>query len=453
MSSSGVGNPVRIVITNWNRRKVGGIETYLSNMIPELRRAGHTLAFWSELDQPADRERIPLPPEAPAWCVSELGVQATLAALRDWHPDLIYAHGLLDPKLEAQTLAVAPGVFCAHAYYGTCISGGKTFKFPVVTPCNRRFGWQCLIHYYPHRCGDWSPANMLQEYRRQSGRLKLLRHYRAIVTLSDHIASEYRKHGFPSDCIYTLAPPLSNGVSHEAYGIREVAPAGAPSEKCAVSHGSLTADRSQPYWRLLFLGRMDYLKGGHLFLDALPQAAASLDRPLRVTFAGDGPARSDWERQAMRVKDQAQGLDIEFVGWLEGRQRESLFANCDLLVMPSQWPEPFGLSGPEASQHGVPAVAFAVGGIPEWLSDGANGYFAPGNPPTSAGLAEAIVRALRDPETHARLCRGALAMSQRFGIEKHVVGLLDVFEKALALRASSTSERALNKAEAFILIE
>ncbi len=44
-------------------------------------------------------------------------------------------------------------------------------------------------------------------------------------------------------------------------------------------------------------------------------------------------------------------------------------------------------------------------------------------------------------------------MSQRFGIEKHVVGLLDVFEKALALRASSTSERALNKAEAFIVLE
>src|SRR5438132_30986 len=63
----------------------------------------------------------------------------------DLHPDLIYAHGLLDPELEARTLAIAPGVFCAHAYYGTCISGGKTFKFPVVTPCNRPFGWHCLI--------------------------------------------------------------------------------------------------------------------------------------------------------------------------------------------------------------------------------------------------------------------------------------------------------------------
>src|SRR2546423_8225430 len=39
---------------------------------------------------------------------------------------------------------VAPAVFFAHAYYGTCISGAKTFKRPTVTPCDRRFGPKCL---------------------------------------------------------------------------------------------------------------------------------------------------------------------------------------------------------------------------------------------------------------------------------------------------------------------
>jgi len=423
-----VGWLVRIAIANWNRRKVGGIETYLGGVIPELHRFGHAMAFWSELDQPANREPIPLPNGIPVWCVSELGVQAALAVLRDWRPDLIYAHGLLNPRLEARTLTIAPAVFCAHSYYGTCISGAKTFKFPVVTPCSRPFGWQCLVHYYPHRCGGWSPAIMLQEYRRQSARLELLRRYKAIVTLSDHMASEYIKHGFPTDCIYTLAPPLSNGSSQKVYQIPEVGPLSAPSERSAINRNSLMGDRSRPYWRLLFLGRMDFLKGGHLFLDALPRVAASLDRPLCVIFAGDGPERSDWERQAKRVKDQAQGLDIEFVGWLEGRERESQLADSDLLVMASQLPEPFGLSGPEASLHGVPVVAFAVGGIPEWLSDGVNGYLAPGNPPTAAGLAEAIVRALRDPETHARLCRGSLEMSRRLDIRKHVRALLRIFE-------------------------
>jgi len=69
------------------------METYISTIIPGVHRLGHTLAFWSELNQPADREPVPLPDGAPAWCVSEVGVQAALAALREWHPDLIYSHG------------------------------------------------------------------------------------------------------------------------------------------------------------------------------------------------------------------------------------------------------------------------------------------------------------------------------------------------------------------------
>lgn len=41
---------------------------------------------------------------------------------------------------------------------------------------------------------------------------------------------------------------------------------------------------------------------------------------------------------------------------------------CGHLVIPNLWPEPFGLVGLEAAQYGVPAVSFAVGGIPYALS-------------------------------------------------------------------------------------
>ena len=48
-----------------------------------------------------------------------------------------------------------------------------------------------------------------------------------------------------------------------------------------------------------------------------------------------------------------------------------------LLVVPSVWPEPFGSVGMAAARCGVPAAAFAVGGIPQWLHDGVNGHLAP----------------------------------------------------------------------------
>ena len=68
---------------------------------------------------------------------------------------------------------------------------------------------------------------------------------------------------------------------------------------------------------------------------------------------------------------------------------------ADLLVVPSLWPEPFGLVGLEAARHRLPVAAFAVGGIPDWLRPGVNGYLAPGDPPTPGGLADAIIACLR----------------------------------------------------------
>jgi glycosyltransferase involved in cell wall biosynthesis len=97
-------------------------------------------------------------------------------------------------------------------------------------------------------------------------------------------------------------------------------------------------------------------------------------------------------------------------------------------VVPSLWPEPLGLVGTEAAAKGIPVAAFAVGGIPEWLVDGVNGTLADGNPPTSEGLAEAIVRCLADPVEYDRLSRGALATGRQLSLKPHIEALSRIFE-------------------------
>lgn len=264
---------------------------------------------------------------------------------------------------------------------------------------------------------------MLREYRRQSRRLELLSSYRAIVTPSEHMRSEYIEHGLARDRVHKLSYYAYN-AGNGSNPIKEFQAPGALDS-------SLTTTQTSAYWRLLFLGRMDFQKGGNVFLDAIPDVKASLDRPLRVTFAGDGLDRGSWERKARRVQALSEGSQIEFVGWLNSSQRDSLLADYDLLVLPSLWPEPFGQVGIEAGVHGVPVAAFAVGGIREWLIDGVNGYLAPGDPPTAAGLADAIIKCLRDPTTHAYLCRGAVEMAQHFKVGEHLGDLVKVFEKVV----------------------
>ena len=398
---------MRIGILNWSARLAGGVEHYLATLLPGLRAAGHEVAFLSEVAAPSDREPIPLPGGTPAWCVEELGVARAFEGLRAWKPSVLYAHAIREPALEGRLLDVAPSVWFAHQYHGTCVSGTKTFSFPAARPCAREFGLACLVHFYPRRCGGLDPATMVADYRRQAKRLELLRRYRMIVTHSEHMRTEYLKHGVTQDRVrripFLLRPPSAPRGHVRAAG------------KLA---------------EILFVGRMERLKGGAVLLRALPSVCAALSRPVRVTLVGEGRERGDWERVAARVQEETSGLEICFAGWAAPEEVDRHYSATDLLVMPSLWPEPFGLSGPEAGRYGVPAAAFAVGGIGEWLKDGVNGCVAPGDPPTVEGLARAVVRCLADTAFHEKLQAGARAEAARHTPERHIPALLEILEQA-----------------------
>jgi glycosyltransferase involved in cell wall biosynthesis len=414
---------MRIAVVNWSSRRVGGTETYLSNIVPELARLGHEVAFWCETDRPEGRERITLPEGTPVWCASELGARRALAALREWRPDLIYSHGIHTPGLEIKTLRVAPAVFFAHTYHGTCISGAKTFKRPVVKPCDRRFGPKCLLHYYPNRCGGLSPLTMLRLFRTQSKRLEVVKEYEAVITHSSHMHAEYLKHGLRPERVFNLSY-----YAHSAFNLAE---ANLSTPLLSNERGP-GAEAERTRYELLFLGRMDYLKGGRTLIAALPRIVSELGRPVRVTFAGDGPDRAGWERKAAEARKKGARFECEFVGWVPRARLDDLLGECDLLVFPSLWPEPFGLAGPEAGLRGVPVAAFDVGGISDWLKDGINGHLAPGDPPTAEGLARAVVECLRDPSAHAQLRRGALEVARRFNLKTHITALLEIFGQIVA---------------------
>ena len=422
---------MRIAFINWSARRFGGAETYLDRVIPALARAGHQVALFCEHDQPADRERIARPEGTPLWLVESDGADLALAEMEAWHPDLLFSsNGLTRTELELRALRVAPGVLLSHNYQGTCISGHKAFKLPTPRPCDRRFGWQCLIHFYPRRCGGLSPLTMKRLYRENVDRQRVLRQYRMVMTISEHMRQEYLRNGFEPDGVRVVSSPIwagegeSNGAGHDVSNGQDV------------SNG---IDRQVPRtadeeWRLLLAGRMVELKGGAIALAALPMVARNLDRRVRLIFAGDGPERDAWERAARQIELKNSGVAVEFHDWLDGPRFQSLAATTHLVVMPSLWPEPFGQIGPEAGLSGVPSVAFAVGGIPEWLHDGVNGHLAPADPPTADGLAAAIVRSLREPEEYARLCVGAVASARAFNVKDHIRRLTEIFTEVTDLR-------------------
>jgi glycosyltransferase involved in cell wall biosynthesis len=388
---------MRLAIASWSSRRVGGVEDYIAALLPALSERGIELAFWHESDGPADRAAIPIPPGVPAISVQDAGIGTAFDQLRAWRPDLIYSQGIHDPAIEARLLDIAPAMLFLHTYTGTCISGTKMFAFPEPTPCERTFGVMCLANYFPRRCGGSNPATMVNLFRSQSKHLAMLHRYRAILTHTEHMRDEMKRHGVRA----TLVP----------FGV------GAASSARPVS-------RNADAWTLLFAARMERLKGGDYLLHALPDVARAAGRPVHAIFAGDGTERVRWERTAREIEAATANLRIEFTGWIAQDAVDERLAQVDLLVVPSIWPEPFGMVGVGAAAHGVPAAAFAVGGIGQWLEDGVTGHLAPANPPTAAGLGRAILRCLADADHLALLGKGARHMAARFTMERHVAALM-----------------------------
>jgi glycosyltransferase involved in cell wall biosynthesis len=401
-----------VAIITQTRALVGGVETYLEGVIPALAKR-HTLAFWSASDQVGDRGTIALPANVAAWAADTSDAMDRLQA---FGPDVLFAHGLDDPALEARVLTMAPAVIVEHNYHGTCISGSKTMSLPRVRACDRRFGPACLALYFPRRCGGLSPLTMVRMYGKQSARLATLGRCAAVVTLSGHMRDEMLRHGLPPERVHVVPPFVSQ-----------------PEMPAA------PVTRSDDAIRLLFIGRLEPLKGLPRLLDALPLVARGLSRRVTLTVAGDGADRHALEAHAQRVERDEPRLKVHFVGWLQAAGKDRLLAGSDAIVMPSVWPEPFGLVGLEAASAGVPAVAFATGGIGDWLKDDETGCLASAEGARPEALAEAIVRCVGNPGVRARLARGALALAARWTIERHLTSLEAVLSQAACSASASAN--------------
>jgi len=390
---------MRLLVASAHRRHHGGIETYLQRLLPGLAARGHAVGFLAEVEGDRSRPLIEIPTEVAFWCAEEVGAAASLENARDFRPDVIFCHCLQNVWLEERLLKMAPSVFFAHNYYGTCISGTKTRCLPHAEPCQRTFGPACLAQYFPRRCGGLNPGTMFRLYGENRSRLALLHRYSAVLANSKHLALEYQRHSI---------------------GAR-------PVPLFAALPTSPVMSPPQSHYQLLFVGRMENLKGGEMLLAALPQVQGAVDRELRAGFIGEGSERAHWQRIAQQL---AGGMRIEFSGWMQANELVQEYSRAHLLVMPSLWPEPFGLIGLEAGLCSLPAVAFPVGGIPEWLGDGENGVLA-SLPANAENLARAIVRALH-PDLWPQLRVGAASVADKFSLQQHCSILEGEFERVVS---------------------
>jgi len=250
--------------------------------------------------------------------------QAASALVRDWirehdTPSTVYhLHGwaqTLSPSVFAALQSVSDRlVISAHDFFLACPTG--SFSLP-------RTGAVCDLKPLSARC-------VLTNCDRRNYGHKVWRMGRQIV------ANALRTKLAPSPMILVVHPAM------RPFLMRGGIPAHSIMTLRNPATGFATPRRSTPIGdELLFVGRLDTTKGPHVALEAARKAG------VKMRVIGTGP---------LEPRLRMDYPEMEFAGHVERAQIGPLAANARALIMPSLYPEPFGLAAVEALWSGLPVI-------------------------------------------------------------------------------------------------
>jgi glycosyltransferase involved in cell wall biosynthesis len=372
----------------------GGTETYLRTLLPALVARGDSVRVVARsVNEPG---AYGVPDETVAWADehdqpdADAGRRIARIA-RAFDASAIVAHNVLDAAvLEAARDHAQRFIYHLHDHRPFCPNGDRLFPQGGEI-CTAVMGGACAWHALANGCAYGPrPRTLGLIGRRQRVRAAIVT-ADATISLSRYVDAIAQRHGIAAQRAHVVAPPLDDAAF-------------APSPVARPARDAV-----------LFAGRLMPSKGAR----SLVRALARIDvgrRPL-LRIAGDGP-----DLVATLNEAEQRGVALESLGRLGPERLRDAFDQATLVAVPSLWAEPFGLAGIEAFARARPVLAYAVGGIPEWIGTGGTAV-ARGD---EAGLAEAIV-ALLDATAWQRAALAAFSAAQSYRIETHVDALRTIY--------------------------
>jgi glycogen synthase len=371
---------VKILMVSWEYPPVviGGLGRHVHHLSTALAAAGHDVVVLSRRPTGTDPSTHPTSDEVSegvrviaaaqdpheftfssdmmAWILA-MGHSMVRAGLslkdvgrrrgRPWRPDVVHAHDWLvaHPAVALAEFYDVPMVSTIHA-----------------TEAGRHSGWVSgAISRQVHAVESW-----------------LVRESDSLISCSASMADEIAELFGPGLPEITRIP---NGIDAARWQFAPRRPRTGPAE-------------------LLFVGRLEYEKGVHDVIAALPRIRRA-HPGTTLTIAGEG-TQLDWLVEQARKHKVLKAT--RFVGHLDHDELLSVLHRVDAAVLPSHY-EPFGLVALEAAAAGTPLVTSNIGGLGEAVIDGQTGMSCA--PRDVAGLASAVCEVLDDPEAAQRRARAA----------------------------------------------
>lgn len=382
----------------------GGLEQYLNQLYIELALRGHqnTLLYGESASPKYDLPGIKTYHIDKITHVKCMNLGYKLARTKELllsvKPEIVFIHQVLNPKLIELLTADIPSVRFVHGFKLICPEGSKSLK-SKLTPCSYPLGLGCQIKAYTHRCMPRNLCLGLSLILKSKKNIRLHQERSNMVVASDYMKSVLIYNGFDDSKIkvipyFTYLPELDNDLFRTDSML------------------------------VLALGRLVKTKG----MDLLIKAFKNVKKTAQLAIIGNGP-------EMQKLKDLTESLKLDkrvsFYGWLSHEKLDFFYRRCSLVVVPSIWPEPFGIVGIEAMAYGKPVVASEVGGISEWCLNKETGLLV--DPKNSEELGRTINRLLEDLEYAREMGKkGRKLVKERFIPEAHLDRLISFFENVIA---------------------
>ncbi len=233
---------------------------------------------------------------------------------------------------------------------------------------------------------------------------------------SHFIASEF---GARSDKIEIIPP----GVDTDLF--KAMNPPDSTSAKIQETGGSI-----------IYVGRMDALKGVDLLIESLPIIRAQV--PNTTLQIVGGGSEEEWERVRQLSKRCGVEQCIELLGVQPQSELPRRYSRADVIVAPS-YHETFGMAVLEASACGTPAVAADVDGLRSIVVDGVTGYLVSGR--TVDAYAESVFKILGNDELRRKMSLAARQRALQMTWSRSVERLANLYQnvvRATKVESSAT---------------
>ncbi len=310
-------------------------------------------------------------------------------------PDIAHLHNIshhISPSIFSVLKKYKiPVIQTLHDYQLICPNFKLFTEGAVCERCKKYRYWNAVLHRCIHDSRLESFAEMIEMYFDRACKF-YEKGVQCFVTPSDFLKNKLRGWRVKSSCVQNI--PLFLEVS-------EFLPHYEPGDY------------------VLYFGRLVEEKG----LDVLLKALAGTEIKLKIV--GDGPEKNKLQAESGKLK-----IDVEFVEHKTGEELYNLIRNAKFVVLPSVWYENYPVSLLEAGAFGKAVVGTRLGGIPEIISDGENGFLA--EPGDANDLREKIQRLYGDKDLCEQMGRRAREMVvERNSPEDHYKKIMDLYKQLI----------------------